>query len=398
MDQGLYAKAEVFLRLCLEGRLALLGEMELPTVQARNNLAVVLDLQGKADAAEELWERCAESYVQLRGEGHPDTVQVRLNIVLLLTRQAKFDQAERICLQCMDALSSRTSSAPRSQSLDLQVMYAKRNLASIYSRQGRQQEAVALCKESVQDLTVLLGVSHPDTVRAQQSLGAELFNAEHYEEAAGIFEAVLRVKRSVYGDRSPSTLHSMHALAFSYKLLQRGDEAMALLKECVEGRCTVFGASHGDTISSMQLLALLHKDHGRFEDAVDLLKRCRHLTGSTAFDEDVAAGEYLLLLSERYKDQCKAFTARRAGAAPVSSASSPPPIRFRPVCPSGHSLSDSAFSSGPQAHAASFRCNACKCHSSPERMRRWICEKCDVDLCFGCVSEAGRALIFEIIG
>lgn len=72
-----------------------------------------------------------------------------------------------------------------------------------------------------------------------------------------------------------------------------------------------------------------------------------------------------------------------------------PPIRFRPVCPQGHSLRDSSFSSSPYAHSESYVCRACRGQSTPAQLRRWICEKCSVDLCFVCVDENGRALILE---
>ena len=63
------------------------------TLMSMNNLAVVLDSQGKYEAAEEMYRRTLELREKVLGSKHPDTLMSMNNLAGVLDDQGKYDTA-----------------------------------------------------------------------------------------------------------------------------------------------------------------------------------------------------------------------------------------------------------------------------------------------------------------
>jgi len=70
-SQGKYELAEPLLINCLEARRNVLGDEHADTITSMNNLAIVYQVQGKLADAEEMFAQCVEVARKVYGDDHP---------------------------------------------------------------------------------------------------------------------------------------------------------------------------------------------------------------------------------------------------------------------------------------------------------------------------------------
>ena len=93
-DQGKYEAAEEMNRRALEGSETVLGVEQPDTLTSVNNLALVLQDQGKYEAAEKLHRRYLEGCEKVLGVEHPSTLTSVNNLASVLQNQGKYEAAE----------------------------------------------------------------------------------------------------------------------------------------------------------------------------------------------------------------------------------------------------------------------------------------------------------------
>ncbi|KAJ7752696.1 hypothetical protein B0H16DRAFT_1546291, partial [Mycena metata] len=79
----------------------------------------------------------------------------------------------------------------------------------------------------------LLGVDHPDTLRAMASLAGTYYTLGDLNKALGLEVEVLQKRRQFLGDKHPDTIHAMENLAGTYQKLGKQEE-MEELKQLIE--------------------------------------------------------------------------------------------------------------------------------------------------------------------
>lgn len=89
--------------------------------------------------------------------GQPPGWEEHAQTGLALLNQGRYIQAEQSYLRAMDE-------ANRARVPDLRRSYIWNDLAKVYARQGRYDEAEALCRRALKATEDALGVEHPDTV------------------------------------------------------------------------------------------------------------------------------------------------------------------------------------------------------------------------------------------
>jgi tetratricopeptide (TPR) repeat protein len=154
-----------------------------------NNLALLLDTQGKYDEAEPLYQRSlaikrkvcaihlAASYrdhsCKVLGEEHPDVAASLNNLAGLLKTQGKYDQAKPLYQQSLAinrkvcaihlVASSRDHSCKVLGEEHPDVATSLNNLAVLLWNTGRSEEANVYGREALTIATRALGPSHPTT-------------------------------------------------------------------------------------------------------------------------------------------------------------------------------------------------------------------------------------------
>jgi serine/threonine protein kinase len=155
-------------------------------------------------------------------------------------------------------------------------------LATIYQKLGRYQEAAELWEDTVKRRTHILGPDHSDTRSSQDRLMFTYGSLRQHQEATEMCKEIVRRNRITLGIDNPDTLASQHDLAIIYANLGRYQDAAELYEDTVKHRKIKLGADHPDTLSSQYNLIMVYTNLGRHEEAAELensLKRSRLKTG-----------------------------------------------------------------------------------------------------------------------
>lgn len=143
-------------------------------------------------------------------------------------------------------------------------------LATIYQKLGRYQEAAELWEDTVKRQTHLLGPDHSDTRSSQDRLTFAYGSLRQHQEATEMCKEIVRRNRKTLGLDHPDTLTSQHDLAVIYGNLGEYQDAAELYEDTVMHRMIKLGDDHPDTLSSQYNLAMVYRSLGRLEEAAEL--------------------------------------------------------------------------------------------------------------------------------
>ncbi|KAJ7713112.1 hypothetical protein B0H16DRAFT_1622812 [Mycena metata] len=107
------------------------------------------------------------------------------------------------------------------------------NLASTYHGMSEFQKAEELEVPVLEKRRKLLGVDHPDTLRAMANLASTHYTLGDLNKALGLGVEVLQKRRQLLGDKHPHTIHAMENLVKTYQKLGKQGE-MEELKQLIK--------------------------------------------------------------------------------------------------------------------------------------------------------------------
>jgi len=143
-----------------------------------------------------------------------------------------------------------------------------RALAMSYGGIGRLGEATELGERVVADSERILGLEHPDTLRARLCLAVSYQHAGRTTEAIKLGEEVLAARARLLGAQHPYTLGARAVLAASYSRAGRTD-AIELLERVLADSERILGCEHPVTLSARRRLAEAYRETDRAADAAE---------------------------------------------------------------------------------------------------------------------------------
>jgi serine/threonine protein kinase/lipopolysaccharide biosynthesis regulator YciM len=217
---------------------------------------------GKYEAAKQHLERAMQIRREQLGKEHPDTLYSMGNVAVVYHRQDRYDEAEALCVETLE-LNRRVLGEEHPQTLD-----AMNLLGHVYMKQGRHDEAEQLLVKALENRRRVLG---EEQLRLMNSLAIVYINQGRYDEAEQLHVNVLEIQRRALGEEHPETLVSMYNVAAVYHRQGRYDEAEALCVETLELSRRVLGEEHPETLSAMNVLGHVYMKQGHHDEAEGLL-------------------------------------------------------------------------------------------------------------------------------
>ena len=219
--------------------------------------------QGDLEAAEPLCREQVEGRAKALGENHADTLEAINNLALLLHQLVRPRRPNQ--------RPSPHASPPKAS-------------GSLRVAQGKLKEAYPYSKRKLAGCRATLGDRHPDTITAVDTLSQLLSDLNKLEEALPLKRESLSIKRKQLGDRHPDTLLSVNNLAVLLNDLGRASgstkmlrEAEPLKREALAGCREVLGNRHPHTLASVanladMLMQLGHADPRALDEAEPLCR------------------------------------------------------------------------------------------------------------------------------
>ena len=205
-DQGRLQEAEAFFRVSLSAQRKKLGNGHQTTLGGINNLASCLKLQGKLVAAEVLFREALDGRKRIFGTQHLLTLSSTNNLAALLQERGSLREAKSLFKQVL--LGRRRALGD----LDQYTLNSVSNLGSVYKLQKKLAKAEPLLVEALQGRRATLGNMHPDTLGSIHNLGALYQDQGRLKEAEELYREVLELRRQTLGELHPQTKTSVQIL------------------------------------------------------------------------------------------------------------------------------------------------------------------------------------------
>jgi non-specific serine/threonine protein kinase/serine/threonine-protein kinase len=248
-------------------RIRVLGKDHADTLSSLHNLAVMRAMTGDMDGAVALQRGLVDTQVRRLGAEHPRTLAERGNLSNMLVDSGKAKQALPIATAVLDA-DTRVLGADHPQTIR-----AKLNLSSLYARLKQFDKTLAMQQDVIDARTRLLGSKHPDTLYILVNRAGTLHQAERSRESLAMLQWLLPQAREVLGPRHPQTQAALQVQADDADELGDTRLEIASYRELLDARAASLGADDPRTVDSAWQLEGLLRAQGQRAEADALRKR-----------------------------------------------------------------------------------------------------------------------------
>ena len=267
--------------------------------ESLNNLAILVQRQGKYAEAEPLYREALAIQKAYFGEAHPNIASFLNNIGGLLQQRGSYGDAEGHFRQALDL---RRALLGEDQ---LEVLQSVNNLAEILTIQGKFAEAEPSFREVVDLSKKLFEQPHPFTARSLNNLADLANKLGRYAEAEAVFQEALLLSRKLHGDVHPDVAQQLNNLAAALKSQGKNAEAEPLYREALEIRLELYGDEHRHVASTLGNLASLLMSEGDYVGAEPLFQKALAMRRKLLGEEHPIVGLSLHLLATLLEAQGK---------------------------------------------------------------------------------------------
>ena len=265
LQLGLYDAAMPLQERALETRRRVLGNDHPDTMTSIQEMAFLLQVQGRLDEAEPYFREVLERRRRVLGDEHPDTLVSLGGMDFLLQGQGKLAEAE---VYSREVLETRRRVLGNE---DKYTLLSISNLCVVLMYQGKLDEAEPYCREALGSRRRVLGDFAGDTVISINILAYMLISQGKLAEAEPYQIESVELSRKVLGDEHPDTMTAVGNLGHLLKEMGRLSEAEPHLREAQQTYTKVLGESHPLTLRALSNLAWLVEVQGRHAEVIELL-------------------------------------------------------------------------------------------------------------------------------
>ena len=151
--------------------------------------------------------------------------------------------------------------------------FALNNLAVVYTRQGKYEEAIALHERSLAIKTKALGPDHPDVTGTLQNLAEIYRHLEQYANSEELDKRALAIREKALGPEHTYVADSLNNLGNVYAKQSRYAEALELYNRSIAIRDKLHGPNHIVTARDLKNVALAHEALGDLAKAFSVTRR-----------------------------------------------------------------------------------------------------------------------------
>lgn len=200
------------------------GPLHDETNVSANNLAQLLQVQGKFEQAEALFRSSYENFKKALGDDNPKTLLAACNLggALKMQKPPKFAEAEtffRLALSGQERILGRDHN---------HTIGSVNNLAVLLHETGRAVEAEAFYRRALEAFERTKG-DHNDTLVAVGNLATFLRDREKSAESEPFCLRALELSEKLWGVDHTETIYAAERLAICFKILGKRDQCDEIL-------------------------------------------------------------------------------------------------------------------------------------------------------------------------
>jgi CHAT domain-containing protein/Tfp pilus assembly protein PilF len=256
-----YAEAETLARRTLDFAEKEFGTDDPLVAVSMNNLASILEAQGKLSGAEPLFRRALEMREKHLGSDHPSVAGSLNSLAVLHRKQGRLDKAEPLLRRAL--FIQEKHFGPEHPS----VATFANNLASVLSDLGRLEEAEALQRLALQIREKNAGSDDESLAVALNNLAGVLTSQGKFALAEPLYRRAIAIQEKTLGPEHPELAGTLSD--FAVLLDEQGKPAAAepLYLRSLAIRRKAFGPDHADVALVLNNLCSLYRTLGRYAEA-----------------------------------------------------------------------------------------------------------------------------------
>jgi tetratricopeptide (TPR) repeat protein/tRNA A-37 threonylcarbamoyl transferase component Bud32 len=224
-----------------------------------NGLAMAYYHLGKYEKAESVFHKILQTVHDEVGEENvPHLPFWKSNLATVYTAQGRYEEAEQLFVD-VQANLERTEDARLAE------------LANLYREQGRYDEAEPLFVKALERVRQRRGDEYFHTVECMERIVRLYVDQNRYEDAQTLFNEVLPIAHRRMRSDHPVTLRILNTYAVLHTKQKQYDQAELLFTETLKGRQRELGDDHPGTLKSKNDFAVLYVKQGDYDKAERLL-------------------------------------------------------------------------------------------------------------------------------
>ena len=231
-------------------------------------LLMLGDLFDKTSRRKEAEETLYEAAAAAEGARHPE-VKARAWTLLAYAvgyREVRMEEGLRLARQAR-ALVELLDNPP---DLDSELQYV---LGSIFSRQGKYEEALSRLKQALDIRQKALGPGHPEVARTFSALGNVSIEMAQYKEALSYLQKAVQTSENALGLEHPLVAEALTNMGNLLRRQGKLDAALGAHQRALAIREKAFEPENPRVANSLMPLALVLKAQGRLAEALALEQR-----------------------------------------------------------------------------------------------------------------------------
>jgi tetratricopeptide (TPR) repeat protein len=261
-NQGLHSKAVDLFEAVLDAYRAAGLENRLEALQSTVNLANTYHAQAQYDLATPLYEKASTELSAKLHADHPTALSTNSFKATNLRELQRYEEAETTFRDVVER-SARILGL-----LHPDTLKATMNFAILCDRTNKLLEAEELYRTTLIGREQKLGIDNPYTLRTVERLVSLLWTKKSYDEALEITVKILEAQKrsSLQGRMQGLSLGSLHENSSNLKY-----RPVAILFENAVARDNAtLAEAHRDRIETQRSLAHVYESQGRMQEAQEL--------------------------------------------------------------------------------------------------------------------------------
>ena len=231
-----------------------------------NNMAVLLKNQGKYEEALRLYQQALDIYIQSLGKDHPTISDCYNNMAIVYKNQGKYDQALQLYQK---ALEIRKNSLGVNHSA---VSDSYNNMANVLKSQKKYQEAYQLYERALEIRKRSLGNDHPTIGDSYNNMAVVLTNQGKYKAALKYCQQALELHQRSLEKDHPTIGHSYKTMANIWYGQKKYHQALQYYQQALQIYKKSLGNDHPSVGDCYNNMAMVYKNQGNYQQAMKLNK------------------------------------------------------------------------------------------------------------------------------
>eukprot|EP00729_Bicosta_minor_P009284 gene9284-biopygen16959 len=209
-----------------------------------NNMAIVLESQGKLDEAMEMYQKALAITIKALGPDHSSVGNTYGNMAIVLKNQGKLDEAMEMYQKAL-AIKIKALGPDHSSVGDTYI-----GMANVLQSQGKLDEAMEMYQKALAITIKALGPDHSSVGTTYNNMAIVLQSQGKADEAMEMYQKALAIRIKALGPDHSDVGDTCYNMALVAKKQGQLAKALELFTRTVTAYEGSYGAEHSETVDA----------------------------------------------------------------------------------------------------------------------------------------------------